>query len=300
MPETLFSTRSRPIAPAISTYFSVRTVAIGLLAILTTAPIRAAAPPQPAPVPVSAPTYADLADFAESAPLVLRVQVRKQAAVEPARAGSVAPGRARLYIEARALELLVGTHPVGEDLSYLADGMLDAKGKPEALKKAMLIAFARPVPGRPAEIQLVAPDAQVPWTPPIDARLRAILAELRAPDAPGRVTGVRDAMFVPGTLAGEGETQISLATARGVPAAISVVHQPGHPPAWNASFGEVFDMSGKAPARDTLAWYRLACFLPRTLPAIANLSGGEVERAQAAADYRLVIEQLGPCQRAHL
>ena len=273
--------------------------AAAALVCVLAAPIRAGSPAiMPKPVDTG-PTYADLADLADSAPLILRLQIRKQAVVEPARAGHLEPGKTRLYVEARALDLLVGARPVGEDLSFLVDVALDAHGKVPTLKRTVVLAFARDVAGSPAEIQLIAPEAQLAWSPEVEARLRNVLVELRASGAPSRVTAVRDAMFVPGTLAGEGETQISLSTAQGSPASISVTHVPGQPVVWAASFGEVFDTSGKPPASGTLAWYRLACFLPHELPANANLSGGETERTQAAADYRLVINTLGPCSRTH-
>ncbi|MDE2404819.1 MAG: hypothetical protein KGM17_09140 [Sphingomonadales bacterium] len=262
--------------------------------------IRAPAAAAPAPPPaLPGPTYADLADFADAAPLVLHVAVRKQAVVEPQRAGNVGAGQARLYVEARIVALLVGTAPLGQDVRFLMDWPLDTRGKVPSLKKTPLLVFARSVPARPGELQLLAPDAREPWDAPTEARLRGILAELRAPGAPGRIAAVRDAMYVPGTLSGEGETQITLATAAGPPASISVTRQPGQAPNWAVSFGEVFDNGGKPPAADTLTWYRLACALPPRLPPEANLSAGPADRAQAAADYRMVIESLGPCRRSH-
>jgi hypothetical protein len=63
------------------------------------------------------------------------------------------------------------------------------------------------------------------------------------------------------------------------------------------SFSEVLDSAGAPPARDTLAWYRLACFLPRTLAPAANVSASPADKAQAGADYAYVLEQLGPCGR---
>ena len=110
------------------------------------------------------------------------------------------------------------------------------------------------------------------------------------------MTGVREALFEPGTLAGAGETQIVLTTPNGAPVALSVVHVPGQETVWSVSFSEVVN-GGRAPARETLAWYRLACFLPRALPGGANISLGDVARAQTAADYRLVIAGLGACGR---
>lgn len=245
--------------------------------------------------------YADLVDLLELAPLALAVQVRKVVQVEPERAKDIPAGWARIYIEARGLVALRGILPPVETLSYLADVRLDGRGKLPALNKRNLLLLARPVAGHPEMVQLVAPDAQLPWDPALEMRVRAVLGALRAADAPSPVTRVREAMYVPGTLVGEGETQIFLATANGSPAAISVLHQSGpmlnRPASWSVSFSEVVDASGKPPARDTLAWYRLACFLPRELPAGVNVSASPQDRAQAVNDYHLVIAGLGPCGR---
>ncbi|MBS0481906.1 MAG: hypothetical protein JSR96_07065 [Proteobacteria bacterium] len=244
-----------------------------------------------------APTYADLADLSDQTPLVIKAQVRKVIALEPARAAGVRPGWARVYIEARTEALIAGNRGLGEQLSYLADLRLDPRGKLPSLKKKSVILFARPVAGRPAELQLVAPDAQLAWDAALETRIKAILAELYAPGAPQKVTGVREALHVPGNLADAGETQIFLATASGEPSALTVARSPGGPPRFSASFSEVVGDSGGLPARDTLAWYRLACFLPQQLPARANISDSVEDRAAAARDYRAAISQLGPCER---
>lgn len=252
---------------------------------------------RPAAIGAPAVTYADLADLADSAPIVLRAQVRKLVPVEPARARGLRPGWGRFYVEARTGALLAGNTALGEALRYLVDVPLDGRGKAPALKKKQVLLFARTVPGRAGELQLVASDAQLLWDAPTEAKLRAILAELVKPDAPGRITGVREAIHVPGTLAGEGETQIFLDTASHSAASITVVHRPGARPAWGASFSEVLAKVGEPPARETLAWYRLACFLPNTLPAAANLSDTAGSRAQAQGDYRTVLGDLGACPR---
>lgn len=252
---------------------------------------RSAVPPAPSP------TYADLADLTDSTPLVIRAQVRKVVAVEPARARGVRPGWVRTYVEARTEALIGGNRAIGEQLRYLVDLRADAKGKLPALKKKSVVLFARPVAGRPGEVQLVAPDAQLPWDGALDARLRALLAEFFAPGAPQKITGVREALHVPGTLAGQGETQVFLSTASGEPAAITVARTPGSPPRFSASFSEVVSDSAGLPAADTLAWYRLACFLPARLPAGANIAEQADDRAAAEQDYRAAIDQLGPCRR---
>jgi hypothetical protein len=167
---------------------------------------------------------------------------------------------------------------------------------PKLVKRDVLL-FARSVTGRPGELQLVAPDAQVLWSPEGEARLRGVLHELLATGAPGRVQRVQEAIYVPGNLAGEGETQMFLAMADGEPASISVTHAPGQPTRWSVSFSEVVDATGEPPVRETLAWYRLACFLPRTLEARANVSASPEDKALAGADYAMVLESLGPCSR---
>lgn len=247
--------------------------------------------------PVGALTYADLAGLSDAAPLVIKAQIRKQATVAPERAPGLAPGHARLYIEARTLALISGNAPLGEDLRYLVDVPLNAKGKAPKLKKQEVILFARPVPGRSGELQLVDPSAQLPYTPELEARLRPILAALVAPDAPPVVTGIGDALAVEGTLVGESETQLFLDTKNDGPVSITVVRRPGQQPRWGVSWTEIVDQAASAPARDTLAWYRLACTLPAQLPTDANLSRDPGARALAARDYSYVLEQLGPCRR---
>lgn len=242
-------------------------------------------------------TYADTVALAEASDLVLRVEIRKQVALKPERAPDVAPGHARLFIEARTLSLISGTVPVGENLKYLVDVPLDAKGKVPKLKKREMILFARAVPGRAGEIQLVGDGSQRPYTPEFEAQLRPVLTSLLAADAPPRVTRVADALAVEGTLVGESETQLFLETESDGPVSITVVRRPNQPPRWGVSWTEIVDQSARAPREGTLQWYRLACTLPAELPQEANLSRDSQARALAARDYRYVIDQLGPCAR---
>lgn len=241
--------------------------------------------------------YADLADLSDAASVVLRARIKKVAEVEPARAPGLRPGWARLYIEAVTESLLTGPEAVGSTLRYLADVRRDAKGKVPKLTKQPVLVFANHVDGRPGELQLVAPDAQIAWDAPTEGRVMTILKDLYAKDAPRRIKGVHEASFVPGNLAGEGETQIFLDTADGEPAAISVLHHPGLPLHWGISFSEVVETEGRPPARDTLTWYRLACFLPAALPQGVNVSATDEDRQQAEADYKAIIADLGPCGR---
>lgn len=255
------------------------------------------APSQAMPT-VGESTYADLVDLAEAAKLVVRVTIRKQAEVEPARAPGLKPGYTRLYIEARTAALLSGSTVMGESVRYLVDVPRDGKGKPPKLKNREMLLFARPVNGRAGEVQLVGEEAQLDWSPALEARLRPILASLASADSPPIITGIRDALSVEGNLVGESETQLFLSTRDNGPVSVTVIRRPGQSPVWGVSWTEIVDQAARPPQRETLAWYRLACFLPRTLPGRANLSRDSDARAQAAEDYRFVLSQLGPCPRS--
>lgn len=267
------------------------------IAALGTASVPAtAAAPAPAAA-AAAPTYADLATLADAAPLTLRARIRSQILVPPERAPGLAPGHVRLYVEAQTLALIAGTTAAPESIRYLVDVPLNAKGKVPKLKKQEVLLFARAVPGRPGEVQLVSPVAQLPWSPDTDSRLRPILAALAAPDVRPRVTGVRDVLSSSGNLAGESETQIFLATSDGSPAALTVIRRPGQPPHWGVSWTELIDQSAQPAPPETIAWFRLACSLPARLPDSSNLGPDPEDRARAAQDYRFVIDRLGPCAR---
>jgi hypothetical protein len=263
--------------------------------------VPAATPAQTPPTPAAAatdPTYADLATLADSAELVIRAQIRRQTVLKPERAPGLAPGFARLYVEAQTVALIAGRSSLGASLTYLVDVPLDAKGRVPKLRKREFVLFARAVPGRPGEVQLVAPAAQLAYDPALEARLRPILTELYAAEgAPPRVTGVSDALAVPGTLTGESETQIFLATDNRSPVSITVLRRPGQAVQWGVSWGEIIDSAARPPQPETLRWYRLACSLPAQLPSSANLARDAAERRLAAGDYAFVREALGPCER---
>ena len=269
----------------------------GLSAALAVSAVPAPSAAQPAQATASTITYADLADLADPSTVVVRAKVKDAIVVPPERAATALPGHARLYIEATTSALLAGNAPLGESLRYLVDVPLDEKGKVPKLKKREFVLFARTVDGRPGELQLVGPTAQLPYDIALEGRLKPILGELVAADRPPVVTGVRDALSVPGALVGESETQMFLSTRSGDPVSVTVIRRPGMSPAWGVSFSEIVDQAARPPERETLAWYRLACFLPAQLPAAANLAQDAPSRARAVQDYRFVIDQLGPCPR---
>ena len=270
-----------------------------LLVGLAATPSAGAAQAPAAPVAAApmGPTYADLASLADASDLVIRVQIRNQTVLKPDRAPGLAAGFARLYIQADTLALIGGRASVGGALAYLVDVPLDAKGKVPKLKKRQFVLFADPVAGRPGEVRLVAPGAQLDATPDLESRLRPILTALYADDAPPRITGISDALAVRGTLAGESETQVFLATDTRAPVSLTILRRPGQAVQWGVSWGEIIDSAARPPAPETLRWYRLACALPAQLPSNANLARDPAERRLAAGDYAYVLAQLGPCER---
>jgi len=245
----------------------------------------------------SQPGYADLADLVLASPVIADATIRSAARIKGAEAAGLAPGLTRFYVEADVAALIRGAAGLPPRVGYLVDVAPDARGRVPKLKKARMLIFARTVPGSPDQLQLSAPDAQLAWTPSLDARVREIGRAALAADAPPAITGVASAFHVAGSLPGEGETQLFLRTADQRPVSLSILRRPGERPRWSVALGEIVDEGAGPPARDTLLWYRLACDLPAALPAESVASLEPADAAIAQEDYRFVIESLGPCGR---
>lgn len=241
------------------------------------------------------PSYATVATAIVGAPLVIDARIGDVIRIKENAAPDLAAGRARLYVTADVLALIRGSSALPTRISYLADVPLDSRGKVPKLKKQRVLLFARAVANRPGEVQLTGIDSQYLWTPELDARTRGIIREVLASDAPPAITGIGNAFHVPGALPGEGETQVFLKTANGAPISLQILRRPGERPHWGVSLGDIVDPNAGAPKRDTLAWYRLACGLPKTLPDSA-VNAETSDNAEAARqDYQLVLRDLGPC-----
>lgn len=266
------------------------------LLVLAPLPVSAQRPASPAPAVAPAPDYAEVADLVLQSPLVVDATIRSTVKIKGAEAAGVAPGHTRFYVEGDVIALVRGTGAIPARVGWLIDVAPDWRGRVPNLKKQRVLAFARPVAGRPGQIQLVTPDAQRVWTPGLESLVRRIAQEAAAPDAPPVVTGLRNAFHVPGALPGEGETQIFLTTEGDRPAALSVLRRPGEQPRWSIALGEIIDDSAAAPARDTLLWYRLACALPAALPERSTAALSEEDARAARDDYAFVIAALGPCR----
>lgn len=243
-------------------------------------------------------SYADLADLSLSAPVAAHVRVTRATRLKDEQAAGVPAGRTRFYVEADILSLIRGPSGLPASLRYLAELPNQANGKPPKLaKKSEQLVIGSTVAGRPGELRLAAPDAQVAWTPATGERVRAILNEAAARDAAPRITGIGRAFHAVGALPGESETQIFLQTERGDPVSLSIIRRPGEQPRWGVALGEIVDDAAAPPARDTLLWYRLACTLPQRLPPQSLGEANPGEARAIAADYGLVLQRLGACER---
>ncbi len=243
------------------------------------------------------PPYATIADQVVGAPAILDARIRSATRIKGPEAANVAAGRMRFYVEADVLALIRADSALPTRVGYVVDVPLDARGRAPKLNKRRVLLFARPVAGQATMLQLTTLDAQRDWNAELDALVRRIAREVVAPDAPPAITGLGNAFHVPGSLPGEGETQIFVQTATGAPISLSILRRPGEQRRWAVALGEIVDDAAAAPARDTLLWYRLACGLPSALPATSLADEDPANVAAAREDYRFVLDQLGPCRR---
>jgi hypothetical protein len=242
-------------------------------------------------------TYADVADLALAARSTLSVRIRKAERLRGAEAATVLPGRKRFLVVAEVMALIRGREAIAPRITYLIDVAPDARGKFPKLVGGQAIIFAQPVADHPSEVRLVSPDAQVAATPELLTRVRSILFEADRPNAAPAITGINTAFHVPGSLPGEGETQIFLDTVDDLSISLTILRSLNAAPRWYVSLGEIVDQGAGPPSRNTLNWYRLACFLPRALPPASTQSLEPDQAAIAAEDYKSVITGLGECLR---
>lgn len=271
--------------------FSVKALRFRLLAALGVATLISVVPAHAQTS--AAPSYPDLVELSKRAGMVIKARVQTVSRLDPAQVRNPTALHDRFYAEAQTEALIYGRQGIGASLRYLVDLPPD---RPELSGRDVLL-FAWRVPDETGDIKLVDPTAQVLWSPVQEARVRSILTELVVPGAPSPVTRVRELMFVPGNLAGQGQTQIFLDTKGGGSAAITVRHQPGSAPSWGVSFSQVAAGTKAPPPQDSLAWYSLACFLPAYPPAASNVSRSSAKQEQALNDYRMVVSSLGTCNR---
>ncbi len=230
------------------------------------------------------------------APLIIDATVRSTSRIRGDEASGLAPGHVRYYVTADVLSLIRGTTAIPPRIGYLLDVPFDSRGRAPRLNRLRVLLFARPVPGRSDQVQLLSNDAHYDWSPERDSLVRRIAREVVSPDAPPEITGVGNAFHTPGDLPGQGETQIFLLTARNDPISLSILRRPNGERSWAVSLGEIVGEGSRPPERDTLLWYRLACGLPGALPN-GNVAADMPEHAAIVReDYQFVLDSLGPCR----
>lgn len=243
-------------------------------------------------------SYADLADLALPVPIAAQIRVRDAIALKGEQAAGVPVGVTRHYIEADIVTLIRGPTDLAPRIHYLADLPNGSDGSTAIKRKSEFLLLALPGGrGDPAEVRLATSSAHIPWTPELGTRIRSLLKEAVAPGAAPRITGIGTAFYVPGSLPGESETQLFLLAGPGRPVSLNILRRPGQSPKWGVALGEIVDEAASSPQRDSLLWYRLACGLPRNLPAASVAEADATAAAAIKADYALVLDQLGPCER---
>lgn len=273
--------------------FAAIMLAFGGMASAQTAPVM---PPSLA-VQAEGAAYADIADLVVVSPLIVDATIRNLQKIAPEQAVGVPATHQRMLVEADITALIRGQSGVTPRVRFLLDVPKDAKGKIPKLKKQRFFLLGSTVSGRPGEIRLSRPNALVQWSAANDTLVRSITKEVVQIDAPPKITGIASAFYSAGTVLGEGETQVFLRTAKEQPLSLSILSRPGQEKRWAVSTAEVIDESATAPAKFTLLWYRLACDLPRDLPS-ERVEGAESDNAaRAQADYKFVLDSLGPCGR---
>lgn len=242
-------------------------------------------------------SYADIADLVVISPLIVDATIRNLQKVAPEQAVGVPANLQRVLVEADVTALIRGQGGVMPRVRFVLDLPKDAKGKIPKLKKKRLFLLGNRVAGRPGEIRLSRPNALIEWSTANDALVRSVTQEAVLVDAPQRITGITSAFYSAGTILGEGETQVFLKTESDQPLSLSILSRPGQAKRWAVSTAEVIDDSATPPAKHSLLWYRLACGLPRDLSSDLVEAAESDNAARAQADYKFVIDALGPCGR---
>ena len=279
--------------------FKYPSIIVAIALVSTAAAVTGQTPVSPSSfaVPATNNSYADIADLVVISPLIVDATVKKATKIPAEQAIGVPANLQRMLIVADVSALVRGNDGIAGQVRFLLDVPKDAKGKIPKLNKRRYFLLGSKAAGLPGTIRLSRPDAVVEWSANNDSMLRAITKEAVVIDAPQSVIGVTSAFHSPGTIIGEGETQIFVEAKGNQIYSLSVFSQPGAPKRWAVSTGEVIDESAGAPAKNTLLWYRLACGLPQALDAKLVESPEADSAAKAQADYRFIITSLGSCDR---
>lgn len=274
-------------------YNVIRLAAISLLPLIIIAGSGAAA--QPVPVQSASPaksasSYVALVDLSLAAPVIVRATVTRSRRISTSASPGLAAGQLRLLITATVQAALVAPGTVPQSLTWLQDVLPDSRGRAPDLKGQDVIAWLQ-TPSPIGQTALISGNASQPWSAPLEAQVRAIATEIQAGNTP-IITGVSNGFRVPGTIAGESESQFFLTTEDNRPLTMVVLDRPGQLRQIQIASTDIIDESATSVMPNTLLWYRMACALSARLPATA----GGADQLLAAA-WASAIASLGSCDR---
>lgn len=236
--------------------------------------------------------YSDVADLALASPVIVRATITAARPLPRNAAAAAAPGRVRLMITAQVTNLLVAPGATAGTLMWLWDAPVDGRGRAPKAKGLDVLAFLTP-PDANGGTRLVSRRAQQAWDPALADRVKQVVAESRAGLVP-EFSGVTNGFRADGTIPGESESQFFLTSKDGKPATLVVQNRPGEVRRVLVARGDIIDDSAQRVQPGTLLWYRLACFLPASLPPAAGGSD-----AALARDWTDAMDSLGPCGRTN-
>lgn len=242
-------------------------------------------------------SYDDIMGVTLESELVVDIIAKKIKNLPASQSVGVRPDRKRILITGEVQSLIRGKNGLNSQVRFLFDAPIDSRGKIPKLKKMRFIAFGRHVTGRSDFIRLTRTASMVRYSDRVNTMVRGSIREAIAANAPQKITSISSAFHSPGTIIGEGETQIFLDTEFGQPMAISVTSKRGQNRRWSVSTSEVIDINATEPRRSSLLGFRLACSLPRSLNPSIIESNNREDREKALSDYKLIIDSIGPCQR---
>lgn len=256
--------------------------------------------PGPAAAQVATPSYAQLAQRVVSQPVIVRAQIRKQTLAKPGAGEAPLPdGQVRLLLQARVSQVIAAPAAVPENISIVWQGPRDPKGKPPRLAKREGLMFLSAARGRDDLYGLVDTGNILPPDPAIEARVRAIAIESRGAAFAGlRLRGITEAFSQPDEPPFARRTVFFIATLSGKPVSLYLRAHGEDPMSDMILFTTSDFIATSEPVQpDSLAWFYLACTLPRSLPgAVLAEQPSEADAAFLEADYERIFAKLGPCQ----
>lgn len=242
-------------------------------------------------------SYDDMMAIIIDSNLVVDIIVRKVKKLPPSQSIGAPIGKERLLITANVQSLIRADRGINSEIKFLYDAPVNSRGKIPKLKKQRFFAFGRNVANRPDFIKLTYTDSILPYDAQMDLMIRSAITEVIAPNAAQKITGISSAFHSPGTIIGEGETQIFLNTEFRQPMALSVVSTGNQSRSWSLSTSEVIDINATEPRRSSLLGHRLACSLPQNIEPSKIESSDPRDSRKAADDYNFVKNAIGPCVR---